>query len=334
MIDEITRQCHLWLGRRKVETFQSHQRSGTELGVATGLSTTTVGGTSFGHIQEMEAVTLPGAGHISITGSFGEVMKESAHAAITVARKWSLERGFSSDHLDIHVHAPAASVPKDGPSGGLAMAVAVASAITQTPVRRDVAATGEVNLRGQVLPVGGLVEKAAAAFDAGISYVLTPTHGDTDGMDRRVLKCVTLLPVAGVPEALDLAIAHPGNHEMLRERLSAVAHVREREDPLTDGDLIYQQMRLGSGFVLRERVIVDKFFGFVNARVPIARITSTAVKKEFGQRWQIEVYWQPGSAALPTPLAERQSRTALYILRGGEESANEVRTLIEELRTR
>ena len=140
-------------------------------GVATGLAWTPVGG----DILFIEAARMPGAGKLILTGQLGDVMKESAQAALSLVKARSQQLGIAPEVLeksDIHVHVPAGATPKDGPSAGVAMFVALASLLTGRPVRSDVAMTGEISLRGLVLPIGGVKEKVLAALRAGI------THGD------------------------------------------------------------------------------------------------------------------------------------------------------------
>ncbi len=142
-------------------------------GVATGLAWTPVGG----DILFVEAAKVPGSGKLILTGQLGDVMKESAHAALTLAKGWA---GDAFDKIDIHVHVPAGATPKDGPSAGVAMFVALVSLLTGKPVRPDVAMTGEVSLRGLVLPIGGVKEKTLAALRAGIRTVMLPRRNEKD----------------------------------------------------------------------------------------------------------------------------------------------------------
>jgi ATP-dependent Lon protease len=145
-------------------------------GVATGLAWTPVGG----DILFIEASKVPGSGKLIITGQLGDVMKESAQAALTLARTY-LNDAF--DKQDIHIHVPAGATPKDGPSAGVAMFLALTSLLTGTPVRADVAMTGEISLRGAVLPVGGIKEKMLAAHRAGIKRILMPERNQKDMID-------------------------------------------------------------------------------------------------------------------------------------------------------
>jgi ATP-dependent Lon protease len=167
------------LGKRRF--FSETRRRTKDPGVATGLAWTPVGG----EVLFVEASSVPGSGNLTITGQLGDVMKESAQAALTWVRRHSMELApdlpddWFASH-DIHVHVPAGAVPKDGPSAGVAMATALASLITNRPVRNDVAMTGEVTLTGQVLPIGGLKEKSLAAQRAGIKQVIVPDRNEGD----------------------------------------------------------------------------------------------------------------------------------------------------------
>jgi len=147
--------------------------------VATGLAWTPVGG----DILFVEAARMPGAGKLILTGQLGEVMKESAQAALSLVKARATELGVAPDTIeksDIHVHVPAGATPKDGPSAGVAMFVALASLLTGRAVRTDVAMTGEISLRGLVLPIGGVKEKVLAALRAGIKTVMLPERNRRD----------------------------------------------------------------------------------------------------------------------------------------------------------
>jgi ATP-dependent Lon protease len=157
---------------------------------------------------------MPGSGSLTITGQLGEVMKESAQAALSYVRgHWrelapGLEEDWFSKH-DIHIHVPAGAVPKDGPSAGVAMTVALASLIADRPVRNDVAMTGEVTLTGQVLPIGGLKEKSLAAQRAGIKRVLVPerNEGDVAEIPEHERSELEFVYVDEVAKAIDAALA-------------------------------------------------------------------------------------------------------------------------------
>jgi ATP-dependent Lon protease len=152
------------------------------VGVATGLAWTEAGG----DVLFVEATTMKGKGNLLLTGQLGDVMKESAHAALSYARAHARELDVSEDFFearDIHVHVPEGAIPKDGPSAGITMATAILSAIAGRPVRREVAMTGEITLRGNVLPVGGIKEKVLAARRSGIRTVILP-EGNRKNLDE------------------------------------------------------------------------------------------------------------------------------------------------------
>jgi ATP-dependent Lon protease len=152
------------------------KRRTAEPGVATGLAWTPVGG----DVLFVEATAMPGSGKLTITGQLGDVMKESAQAALSYVRGHAeLPDDWFADH-DLHIHVPAGAIPKDGPSAGVTMATALLSLVTGRPVRDDVAMTGELTLTGQVLPIGGLKEKALAAQRAGVKRVLAPSRNEAD----------------------------------------------------------------------------------------------------------------------------------------------------------
>ena len=150
-----------------------------EIGVATGLAWTPVGG----EILHIEATTMNGKGQLTLTGKLGDVMKESAQAAFSYARsrakKFKLPEGFYKN-LDIHLHVPAGAIPKDGPSAGVTMCVALVSALTKVPINKDIAMTGEISLRGRVLPVGGIKEKCLAALRAKMKTIIIPIQNKRD----------------------------------------------------------------------------------------------------------------------------------------------------------
>jgi ATP-dependent Lon protease len=167
------------LGKRRF--FSETRRRTKDPGVATGLAWTPVGG----EVLFVEATAVPGSGNLTITGQLGDVMRESAQAALSWVRAHygEINPELSDDWFathDIHVHVPAGAVPKDGPSAGVAMATALASLISKRPVRNDVAMTGEITLTGQVLPIGGLKEKSLAALRAGIKQVIVPDRNEGD----------------------------------------------------------------------------------------------------------------------------------------------------------
>src|SRR5213075_3275369 len=162
---------HGILGARR---FEAEVAARTSIpGVATGLAWTPVGG----DILFIEASRVPGSGKLMLTGQLGDVMKESAQAALTLARTFL---GEAFDKVDIHVHVPAGATPKDGPSAGVAMFLSIISLLLDLPIRSDVAMTGEISLRGLVLPIGGVKEKTLAALRAGIKTVMLPKRNEKD----------------------------------------------------------------------------------------------------------------------------------------------------------
>jgi ATP-dependent Lon protease len=178
------------------------------VGVVTGLAWTEVGG----EILTIESVLLPGKGAVRQTGKLGDVMQESVQAAYSYIRSRSIQFGIKPpffDKRDIHVHVPEGATPKDGPSAGIAMATSIVSAITGIPIRRDIAMTGEITLRGRVLPIGGLKEKLLAALRAGITTVIIPKDNEKDLIEipANVKKGLTIIPVSHVDEVIALALS-------------------------------------------------------------------------------------------------------------------------------
>jgi ATP-dependent Lon protease len=195
------------LGPRR---FYAEQRRRTKVpGVATGLAWTPTGG----DVLFIEATAMPGSGSLTITGQLGDVMRESAQAALSWVRGHhskvaaDLAEDWFSEH-DIHIHVPAGAVPKDGPSAGVAMAVALSSLISGKPVRNDVAMTGEITLTGQVLPIGGVKEKALAAQRAGIKRVILPARneGQVSEIPEHERKDLEFVYIDEVDEALGAAL--------------------------------------------------------------------------------------------------------------------------------
>jgi ATP-dependent Lon protease len=178
------------------------------VGVVTGLAWTEVGG----EILTIESVLLPGKGGIKQTGKLGDVMQESVQAAYSYIRSRAIQFGIKPpffDKRDIHVHVPEGATPKDGPSAGIAMATSIVSAITGIPIRRDIAMTGEITLRGRVLPIGGLKEKLLAALRAGITTVIIPKDNEKDLIEipDNVKKGLTIIAVSHVDEVIDKALS-------------------------------------------------------------------------------------------------------------------------------
>ncbi len=181
--------------------------SGGEVGACTGLAWTSVGGTTL----TIEAALMRGKGEILLTGKLGDVMKESARAAISYIRAHAEKYKIDSsrfENTDIHIHVPEGATPKDGPSAGVTMATAILSAFTNKPVRKGVAMTGEITLRGKVLPIGGLKEKSLAAFRKGIKTVVIPRANEKDLADipEEVKKAITFVPVTEADEVFTVAI--------------------------------------------------------------------------------------------------------------------------------
>ncbi|MCC6627767.1 MAG: endopeptidase La, partial [Chloroflexi bacterium] len=193
------------LGRPR---FQAETRETIDQpGIATGLVWTPVGG----DIVFVEAAIMDGTGKLKLTGQLGDVMRESAEAALTAVRARSVVLGIAPDFFathDIHVHVPSGAVPKDGPSAGITMATTLASAITGRPVRSDLAMTGEITLRGRVLPIGGLKEKALGAQRAGIGTVVLPkkNEGEVDELPAATQQEMIFQPVETLDEVLSLAL--------------------------------------------------------------------------------------------------------------------------------
>ena len=178
-----------------------------QVGVATGLAWTQSGG----EIIFIEATKMKGKGNLVLTGHLGDVMKESAHAAMSFIRSRAqllgIKENIFSQH-DIHVHIPAGAIPKDGPSAGITMATCLASIFTDRPIKKNLAMTGEVTLRGRVLPIGGLREKALAAMRAGIQQVIIPKKNEKDLLELppKVKKSLEFMPVAEMDEVLEIAL--------------------------------------------------------------------------------------------------------------------------------
>ena len=201
----------------------SREEGADRSGIACGLAWTAAGG----EVLEVEVAVVPGSGKIQLTGTLGEVMKESAIAAVTYARsrarRLGLQERFHRD-VDIHIHIPEGATPKDGPSAGITIAVALISALTETPTRADLAMTGEITLRGRVLVVGGIKEKAVAALQGGIRRMLLPAQNavDLDRLPAEVRAGVEMVPV----ETMD---------QVLREALASRLGVARRREGLAPG---------------------------------------------------------------------------------------------------
>jgi ATP-dependent Lon protease len=201
-----TKNLHQFLGPPPYLPNEEQKRN--EVGLATGLAWTETGG----EILHVEASTTPGKGSLILTGHLGDVMKESAQAALTYARSKGKAYRINPNALnnkEIHIHVPAGAIPKDGPSAGITMAVAIFSALTSIPAKKDVAMTGEITLRGRVLPVGGLKEKALAALRNKIKVVIIPYLNTKDLIDLPVYirKKIDFIPVRHMDEVLKIALA-------------------------------------------------------------------------------------------------------------------------------
>jgi ATP-dependent Lon protease len=178
-----------------------------QVGLVTGLAWTSVGGETL----EVEVNVMDGSGKLELTGNLGDVMKESAHAALSYIRANAQKLGVPADFYktkDIHVHFPEGAVPKDGPSAGVTVCTAIVSALTGTTVRRDVAMTGEISLRGRVMRIGGLKEKTMAAYMAGCRTVLIPADNvkDLDEIDPIVRQALTFIPCEVADDVLRQAL--------------------------------------------------------------------------------------------------------------------------------
>jgi ATP-dependent Lon protease len=192
------------------------QRLEDKVGVATGLAYTTVGGETL----EIEVSAVNGRGKLQLTGTLGDVMKESAHAAVSYARSRAAALGIEHEFYrttDLHLHIPAGATPKDGPSAGIAIATAIVSALTGAAVRGDVAMTGEITLRGRVLPIGGLKEKLVAARRAGVPHVIIPAENarELDDVPPDVRESLEIHPVGSMDDVLAVAL-RPARREAPR----------------------------------------------------------------------------------------------------------------------
>jgi ATP-dependent Lon protease len=197
-----------YLGVRRFDYGLAEDKS--EVGLVTGLAWTEVGG----DLLQIEATRMPGKGQLILTGQLGDVMQESVKAAYTVVRSRTETLGLDSEFhqkFDTHVHVPEGATPKDGPSAGIAMVTALVSMLSNVPVRADVAMTGEITLRGRVLPIGGLKEKLLAALRGGIKTVLIPIENKKDLADipKNVTQGLEIIPVKWIDEVLDVALVRP-----------------------------------------------------------------------------------------------------------------------------
>jgi ATP-dependent Lon protease len=207
--EEITGQNVVeFLGVPRFRDSEVHEKS--EVGLVTGLAWTEVGGS----ILTTEVQVLDGKGKLTITGQLGDVMQESAQAALAYIRSKAQAIGLSREfyrNIDIHLHVPEGAIPKDGPSAGITMATALASALAKIPVRRDIAMTGEITLRGKVLAIGGLKEKLLAALRAGIFETILPRANEKDlsELPDNIKNAMKLRFVDNMDEVLAIALERP-----------------------------------------------------------------------------------------------------------------------------
>ncbi|MEO5937052.1 MAG: S16 family serine protease, partial [Terriglobales bacterium] len=199
---------HDFLGVAKFRDTMAHEKS--EIGLVTGLAWTEVGGS----ILSTEVSVVEGKGKLTLTGKLGDVMQESAQAAMSYVRSRAARLGLPRDfyrNFDIHVHVPEGAIPKDGPSAGITMATALASALSKIPVRRDIAMTGEITLRGKVLAIGGLKEKLLAAHRAGIFEIILPKDNEKDLADvpENLRNAIKLHFVDKMDDVLVIALEGP-----------------------------------------------------------------------------------------------------------------------------
>jgi ATP-dependent Lon protease len=207
--EELTaKNIHEFLGVARYRDSEVHEKS--EIGLVTGLAWTEVGGS----ILTTEVQVLDGKGKLTITGQLGDVMQESAQAALSYIRGRAQALGLTREfyrNVDLHLHVPEGAIPKDGPSAGITMATALASALAKIPVRRDIAMTGEITLRGKVLAIGGLKEKLLAALRAGIFEVILPRANEKDiaELPDNIKKAMKMHFVDQMDEVLTLALESP-----------------------------------------------------------------------------------------------------------------------------
>jgi ATP-dependent Lon protease len=224
-----------YLGVRRFRYGRAEEND--QVGQVTGLAWTEVGG----ELLTIESTMVPGKGKMIHTGQLGDVMQESIHAAMTVVRSRSAALGIDPEFYqkyDIHIHVPEGATPKDGPSAGVGMCTALVSALTNIPVRADVAMTGEITLRGEVLPIGGLKEKLLAAHRGGISIVLIPEENRKDlaEIPKNVKDKLEIRPVRWIDEVLQVALTHqPTPREDTETKVTTrkSAKSKGKEKPLT-----------------------------------------------------------------------------------------------------
>jgi ATP-dependent Lon protease len=206
-----------------------------QVGVVTGLAWTEVGG----EILVTEATLMSGKGHLTLTGKLGDVMQESAQAAMSYVRSKAEEFGIPKDfnkRTDVHIHVPEGAIPKDGPSAGITLATALVSALARVPIRKDVAMTGEITLRGKVLPIGGVKEKVLAAHRAGLKTIILPKDNEKDLADipKNVLDTLDVYLVQTMDEVLKIALTEP-----LAGRLPAEAQAEPVDGAVVDDTITH-----------------------------------------------------------------------------------------------
>jgi ATP-dependent Lon protease len=250
-LTRITRaNVHSFLGAPKFlpEAEQEHH----EIGVATGLAWTSTGG----EILYVEASLSRGRGNLTLTGQLGDVMKESAQAAVSYARAHAKKLGIEEDFyqkLDIHIHVPAGAIPKDGPSAGITMATALISALTKRPVSRDVAMTGEITLRGRVLPIGGLKEKSLAAFRAGMKTIVIPDRNekDLDEIPKVLRRKLNWVVAENMSDVLNVSLMGRENSADKRRLFAAKARLQAGKKKSSRSARLLQKGRRESSIPLR-----------------------------------------------------------------------------------
>jgi ATP-dependent Lon protease len=203
-----------------------------EIGLVTGLAWTQVGG----ELLSIEGSVVPGKGRLVHTGQLGDVMKESIQAALSVVRARADRLGIDPEFhqkLDVHIHVPEGATPKDGPSAGIAMCTALVSVLTKVPVRSEVAMTGEITLRGRVLPIGGLKEKLLAAHRGGITTVIIPEDNKKDlaDMPNNITSSLDIHPVRWIDEVLDIALERPLQPRQAEEVPAAAVSEKSAKGP-------------------------------------------------------------------------------------------------------
>jgi ATP-dependent Lon protease len=206
-----------------------------QVGVVTGLAWTEVGG----ELLSIESVVMPGKGKLEYTGKLGDVMKESIKAAKSYIRSRCLDYGIippAFEKKDFHIHVPEGATPKDGPSAGIGMVTSIVSALTNIPVKRDVAMTGEVTLRGKVLPIGGLKEKLLAALRGGIKTAIIPSENEKDlkEIPKNVIEGIKIIPVTHVDEVLKIALTKELNPIEWIE----IDHLKDKSGQINDQKML------------------------------------------------------------------------------------------------